>query len=99
MDQRPGVPRRISGHGLTEPTRSVCGARSRIMENPQEYYRRHGPMTAMAAHAAEFDALPTGVAALCEVIQGVIHRDMAAFAYGVTLSDERKNDAHIRPVE
>ena len=70
------------------------------MENPQEYYRRHGPMTAMDEHAAEFDALPTGVAALCEVIQGVlIHRDMAAFAYGVTLSDERKNDAHIRPVE
>jgi len=70
------------------------------MESPQEYYKRHGPMTAMAAHATEFDALPTGVAALCEVIQGVlIHRDMAAFAYGVTLSDERKNDAHIGPVE
>lgn len=70
------------------------------MENPQEYYRHHGPMTAMDARAAEFSALPTGVAAICEVIQGVlIHRDMAAFAYGVTLSDERKNDAHIRPVE
>jgi hypothetical protein len=29
----------------------------------------------------------------------LIHRDMAAFAYGVNLSDERKNDAHIRPIE
>ncbi len=69
------------------------------MENPQEYYRHHGPMTSMNANAAEFSALPTDLAALCEVIQGLlIHRDMANFAYGVALSDARKNDAHIRPV-
>jgi len=55
-------------------------------------------MTSLSAHTAEFDALPRDVAELCEVIQGVlIHRDMASFAYGVTLSDERKSDAHIRP--
>ncbi|HTJ08293.1 MAG TPA: hypothetical protein VL393_01270 [Candidatus Binataceae bacterium] len=66
------------------------------MESPQEYYRRCGPMTSLSAPTAEFDALPCDVAALCEVIQGVlIHRDMASFAYGVTLSDERKNHAHI----
>ena len=70
------------------------------MENPQEYYRQHGAMTSMNAHADEFSTLPRSVAALCEVIQGVlIHRDMADFAYGVRLSDERKNDAHIRPIE
>jgi hypothetical protein len=70
------------------------------MENPHEYYRHCGPMTAVNAHKAEFGALPRNVAALCEVIQGVlIHRDMASFAYGVTFSDERKNDAHIRPIE
>jgi hypothetical protein len=69
------------------------------MENPQEYYRHHGPMTSLAARAADLSALPTDVAALCEVVQGVlIHRDMAAFAYGVTLSNERKDDAHIRPI-
>jgi hypothetical protein len=70
------------------------------MENPQEYYQHCGPMTAVNANKAEFGALPRNVAALCEVIQGVlIHRDMASFAYGVTFSDERKNDAHIRPIE
>lgn len=70
------------------------------MKNPQEYYQHHGPMTLVEAHAAEFSALPRDVAALCEIIQGaLIHRDMAAFAYGVTFSDERKDDAHIRPVE
>jgi hypothetical protein len=69
------------------------------MENPQEYYKRGGPMTLMDVHAAGFDALPNDLAGLCKVIQGVlIHRDMAEFAYGVTLSDERKNEAHIRPV-
>jgi hypothetical protein len=69
------------------------------MESPQQYYQRCGPMTSMSAHTAEFDALPRDVAALCEIIQGaLIHRDLASFAYGVTLSDERKNDAHIRPI-
>jgi hypothetical protein len=70
------------------------------MQNPQKYYRRPRPMTAMDSHAAEFSALHADLAALCEVIQGVlIHRDMAAFAYGVALSDERKNDEHLRPIK
>jgi hypothetical protein len=69
------------------------------MENPQEYYRHSGPITAVDAHLAEFGGLPKDVATLCEVVQGVlIHRDMADFAYGATLTDERKNDAHIRPI-
>jgi len=69
------------------------------MENPQEYYRHHGPMTSVDAHTAELSALPGDIAALCAVIQGVlIHRDMAAFAYGVTFSDGRKDDAHVRPI-
>ena len=69
------------------------------MENPQEYFRHWGPLTALDAHLRELSELPTDVATLCEVIQGVlIHRDMADFAYGVTLPEERKNDAHIRPI-
>jgi hypothetical protein len=69
------------------------------MENPRDYYSHCGPLTALDTHAAGFDALPKDLASLCEVLQGVlIHRDMAEFAYGVTLSDERKNDAHVRPI-
>jgi len=69
------------------------------MESPQEYYRSHGPMTAPGAFAADAAALPSDVAALCEVVQGVlIHRDIAPFAYGVKLSEERREEAHIRPV-
>src|SRR5208337_5366287 len=56
-------------------------------------------MTALGAHAAEFSALPGDIASLCEVIQGVlIHRDIAPFLYRVTLSEEDRADAHIRPI-
>jgi hypothetical protein len=69
------------------------------MENPQEYYRQSGPMTAVDGHLEELGGLPKDVAKLCEIIQGaLIHRDMADFAYGAKLSEERKNDAHIRPM-
>jgi hypothetical protein len=69
------------------------------MEDPQEYYQRSGPMTALGAHAAEFSALPGDIASLCEVIQGVlIHRDIAPFLYGLKLSEAQRDDAHIRPI-
>ena len=69
------------------------------MEDPQEYYQRSGPMTALGAHAAEFSTLPGNIASLCEVIQGVlIHRDIAPFLYGLKLSEAQRDDAHIRPI-
>jgi hypothetical protein len=69
------------------------------METPQEYYKRSGTMTALGAHAAEFNALPGDLASLCEVIQGVlIHRDIAPFLYHVTLSEAQRDDGHIRPM-
>jgi hypothetical protein len=68
------------------------------MDNPQEYYKSYGPMTAVGTHAAHFSALPREVAALCEVVQGVlIHRDLAP-TYGVIFSDEQQREAQIRPV-
>jgi hypothetical protein len=69
------------------------------MQNSQEYYREHGPMTAPGANAAEFNKLPKDLAKLCEVIQGVvIHRDMAPFLYNLNLSKEQRDDANIRPL-
>jgi hypothetical protein len=71
----------------------------RTLENPQEYYKSQGPMTAPGTYAAEFCALPRDIAALCEVVQGVlIHQELAPFLYRVTLSDEQRRDAHIRPL-
>jgi Transglutaminase-like superfamily len=69
------------------------------MQNPQEYYREHGPMTTPGANAAEFKKLPKDLAALCEVIQGVlIHRDMCPFLYNLNLSKEQRDEANIRPL-
>ena len=69
------------------------------MLNPQEYYKGAGPMTALGAHAAEFSTLPKDIASLCEVVQGVlIHRDIAPFLYGLQLTEEQRDDGHIRPI-
>ncbi len=69
------------------------------MENPREFYTSYGPMTAPGAHAADLSRIPTDLGASCEVIQGLlIHQDLASFLYGVTLSDEQRRDAHIRPL-
>jgi len=69
------------------------------MENPKEYYRDHGPMTAPGANAAEFNKLPKELAQLCEVVQGaLIHRDMAPFLYNLNLSKEQRDDGNIRPL-
>jgi Transglutaminase-like superfamily len=69
------------------------------MRSPQEYYSQPSPMTALGAHPEEFRALPTDLASLCEVVQGVlIHRDIAPWLYGLTLTEEQRDDGHIRPL-
>jgi len=69
------------------------------METPQEFYKGDGPMTALGAQASQLSALPTDLKSLCDVVQGVlIHRELAPFLYGLTLSDEQQSDAHIRPI-
>ncbi|MGC2495488.1 transglutaminase domain-containing protein [Candidatus Binatus sp.] len=69
------------------------------MQSPQEYYRHDGPMTALGAHAEEIRELPKDVAGLCEVVQGVlIHRDIAPWLYGITLTEAQRDDGHLRPI-
>ena len=69
------------------------------MQSPQEYYKHDGPMTALEAHADEFRALPRDIAPLCEVVQGVlIHRDIAPWLYGLTLTEAQRDDGHLRPM-
>src|ERR1700723_4541299 len=70
------------------------------MQSPQEYYKHDGPMSALGAHVDEVRALPKDVAALCEVVQGVlIHRDIAPWLYGITLTEKQRDDGHLRPIE
>lgn len=70
------------------------------MENPRDYYTGSAPMAAAGARAAELRALPKDLAKQCEVIQGVlVHRDIAPWLYDLQLSEQQRDDAHIRPVE
>jgi hypothetical protein len=56
-------------------------------------------MTASNTLAAEFPALPTEIKKLCEIVQGLlIHRDIAPLLYDLRLSEEQRDDAHIRPI-
>lgn len=69
------------------------------METAQDYYRGHGTMSAAGAKAAELRRLPRDIAALCEIVQGVlIHRDIAPWLYDLKLSDEQRDAANIRSV-
>lgn len=69
------------------------------MEASQAYYKSHGPMTAPGPHAPQLTALPPDIAGLCEIVQGVlIHRDLARWLYDVTLSEQQRDQAHIRPI-
>jgi len=79
--------------------RLTHGAKGIEMENSRKYYAHHGAMTAAGPHRAELRTLPREIGALCEVIQGMlIHRDMAPFLYRTTLSEEKRDEAHTRPV-
>jgi Transglutaminase-like superfamily len=69
------------------------------MENPQDYYKGDAPMSAAGARAAELRALPKDLAKQCEVVQGVlIHRDIAPWLYDLKLTEEQRDDGHVRPL-
>jgi hypothetical protein len=57
------------------------------MDTPQEHYRQSGMMTRAEERTDELRALPPNLEALCKVVQGaLIHRDLAAPLYGLSLS-------------
>jgi hypothetical protein len=70
------------------------------MRTPQDFYSHNGPMTARGAYDGEFRGLPRDLGSLCEVVQGVlIHRDVAPWLYNLKLTEEQREDGHIRPLE
>jgi len=70
-----------------------------MMEASRAYYKSHGPMTAPGPHAPQLSALPPAIARLCEIVQGVlIHRELARWLYEVALSEQQRDEAHIRPI-
>lgn len=70
------------------------------MTTPQhvlDFYRRPAMMTSGGGHACMLDAVPRDQAGMARVVQGLLLHEHWAPAYGVTLSDERRRESHIRP--
>jgi len=66
--------------------------------DPLEYYARPGLMTDAQEQASLFDGLPTDLAALCQVVQGLLLHMLWVERYGVQLPAERKQETEIRRV-
>src|SRR5262245_26860945 len=65
-----------------------------------DFYKLPTAMTSAGRHAPRLEALPRDVAALAHAVPGLlIYEYVAKDFYGVTLTDERKAETHIRRVE
>lgn len=62
------------------------------------YYATPGPMTDPGEYGYLLADLPTEMHELCKVVQGCLLHIFWANSYGVTLSEERKQEVQIRPV-
>jgi Transglutaminase-like superfamily len=63
-----------------------------------DFYSRPAAMTAGCGYTPMFQELPRDVAALVEIVQGLLLHEHWAPRYGVSLSDERRSESHVRPV-
>jgi hypothetical protein len=66
--------------------------------NSLEYYACAGPMSDPKDYAGQFDAFPADIADLCQIIQGLMVHIFWAERYGLSLSEERKQEVNIRSV-
>lgn len=64
-----------------------------------EFYAHPSAMTSAGRYAATVDALPDGISDLVKIGQGLLLHEHWAAEHGQTLSDERRSEIHIRPLE
>jgi hypothetical protein len=63
------------------------------------FYRQPSALTSPGALAPLFEPLPTNAASLARIVQGLVLHKYVASAYGVELTTDRDDEAHIRHVE
>ena len=68
------------------------------MEDRQEFYAEQGIVTDPGEYRYLFNDLPDDIPSLCKIVQGLILHMHWAEAYGVKLSDERREEANLRCV-
>ena len=64
-----------------------------------EFYAKPGPMTGAGRHANMLAKLPSDVAALAVIIQGLAIHQYMADAYGCKVPEPRKAESHIRAAD
>lgn len=72
---------------------------SQTIKDVLSFYSSPGVLTTPGKYAALFDALPSDIPSLCGIVQGLFLHLHWAQQYGVTLSQERKDEANLRTVE
>ena len=66
----------------------------------RDFYSQPGPITSPGAFAQALKPLPDDIESLGRVVQGlIIHEFVADSFYGTTISDDRRQESHIRPVD
>jgi hypothetical protein len=63
------------------------------------YFAQPGALTSPGAYAYLFDNLPTGIGALCKIVQGTTIHVFWAERYGLPLSPERQSEVQLRTLE
>jgi hypothetical protein len=65
-----------------------------------DFYSRPGPITSPGAYAQALEQLPDDLESLVRIVQGlVVHEFVAESFYGATISPDRRQESHIRPVQ
>ncbi len=65
-----------------------------------DFYSRAGSITSPGAYARALEQLPDDIESLVRIVQGlIIHEFVAEPFYGITISADRRQESHIRPVE
>jgi hypothetical protein len=64
-----------------------------------DFYAQHAALTSAGRHAAWLEGLPSDVAGLCRVVQGLVVHEFMAGAYGLAIPEPRRMESHLRPVE
>jgi hypothetical protein len=64
-----------------------------------DFYAHSGAMTSGGKYERQLAALPDDMGELMGIVQGLVIHEYAAAEYSVDLSDARKGESHIRPVE
>jgi hypothetical protein len=72
---------------------------ARAVDRILDFYRRPAAMTSAARFASLFDELPRDPAGLARIVQGLVLHEFASDWYGVSMTDERRSESHIRPVQ